>query len=250
MPTDSLAPDVVEQSLTGRFGQPYRYEASCGSTQDLLRADDPEGAVAVCDEQTEGRGRLGRRWEAAPGKAILCSVLLRPPPERRAPELSLVAGVAVADAAEAALGLGAQIKWPNDVLVNRKKVAGVLAEMRSRGAVVVGIGINVNQTRDELPANARVTPASLYTTDGVMRARAPILVRLLARLEHHYDRWREGGLDALYVDLGPRDFLRGRKVSVDGVSGTGVAIDREGRFEIETPDGRRTVESGEVTYER
>ena len=244
--SDSLA--AVE--LAGRFGTPYRFEETCGSTQDLFEPDDPEGAVAVAEEQTAGRGRQGRGWVAPRGKAISCSVLLRPPQDERLPQLSLVAGVAAADAIEHALGLSAQIKWPNDVLVNRKKVAGVLAEMRSRGAVVVGIGINVNQTRDELPANARVTPASLYTTDGVIRARAPILARLLARLEHHYDRWREGGLDALYVDLGPRDFLRGRKVSVDGVSGTGVAIDREGRFEIETPDGRRTVESGEVTYER
>jgi BirA family biotin operon repressor/biotin-[acetyl-CoA-carboxylase] ligase len=243
--TDSLE----RPSFIGRFGQPYRYEASCGSTQDLLRADDPEGAVAVCDEQTEGRGRLGRRWEAAPGKAILCSVLLRPAPERRAPELSLVAGVAVADAAEAALGLGAQIKWPNDVLVNRKKVAGVLAEARE-GAVVLGIGINVNQTREELPPDTGVPPASLYTTDGIVRERTPILVELLARLEHYYDRWREGGLDAIYIELGSRDFLRGRKVSVDGVTGTGVAIDREGRFELEVDGEHRTIESGEVTYER
>jgi BirA family transcriptional regulator, biotin operon repressor / biotin---[acetyl-CoA-carboxylase] ligase len=244
--TDSLA--AVE--LAGRFGTPYRYSESCPSTQDLLEPDDPEGAVAVAEEQTAGRGRQGRAWVAPRGKAIQCSVLLRPPQDERLPQLSLVAGVAAADAIEYALGLSAQIKWPNDVLVNRKKVCGVLAEARE-GAVVVGIGINVNQTRDELPANAHVTPpASLYTTDGVVRERAPILARLLARLEHHYDRWREGGLDAVYVDLGSRDFLRGRKVSVDGVSGTGVAIDREGRFEIATVDGHRTVESGEVTYER
>jgi BirA family biotin operon repressor/biotin-[acetyl-CoA-carboxylase] ligase len=248
-PMDSLAPDTVEPLLGGRFGRRYRYEETCKSTQELLEADDPEGAVAVCEEQQAGRGRLGRRWEAPRGKAILCSVLLRPPHDERLPQLSLVGGVAVADAVEAALGLAAQIKWPNDVLVNRKKVAGVLAEARS-GSVVVGIGINVNQERSDLPAETAIPPASLYTTDGVVRDRAPILARVLERLEHHYERWREGGLDAVYVDLGSRDFLRGRKVSVDGVAGRAIAIDRAGRLEIDTGAGHKTIDSGEVSYER
>src|SRR5207244_12563040 len=113
-----------------------------------------------------GRGLQRRRWVAAPGTAILCSVLLRPPPERRHPELSLVAGVAVADAVEEALGLSAEIKWPNDVLVNRKKVAGILAEARDR-VVVLGIGVNVNQRREELPPDATTPAASLFTVDGV-----------------------------------------------------------------------------------
>jgi len=205
--------------------------------------------VVATDEQTAGRGRLGRRWDAPAGKAILASVLLRPPANRRVPELSLVAGVAVADAAESALGLSAQIKWPNDVLVNRRKVAGVLAEKRG-DAVIVGIGHNVNQTRDELPPEPAVPPASLFTVDGIERDRAPILADLLARLEHHYDAWRAGGLDAVYVDLGSRDFLRGRRVSVDGVAATAVQIDRQGRLEVEVDGEHRTVESGEVTYER
>ena len=239
----------VEPLLEGRFGHPFRFVPQCESTQDLLGPDDPEGAVAATDEQTAGRGRQGRRWVAAPGKAILCSIVLRPPPDRRHPELSLVAGVAVADAVEEALGLSAQIKWPNDVLVNRKKVAGILAEARDE-VVVLGVGVNVNQRREELPAEATVTAASLLTVDGVERAREPILARILARLEHHYDLWSEGGLDAVYVDLGSRDFLRGRRVAVNGARGTAVKIDRQGRLEIDFDGGgRRTIESGEVTYE-
>jgi BirA family biotin operon repressor/biotin-[acetyl-CoA-carboxylase] ligase len=239
----------VEPLLRGRFGRPYRFAESVASTQDLLASDDPEGAIVAADVQTAGRGRLGRMWDAPPGKAILVSVLLRPPPNRRLPELSLVAGVAVADAVEGALGLSAQIKWPNDVLVNRRKVAGVLGEKRG-DAVVIGIGLNVNQTRDELPAETTVPPASLFTVDGIERDRAPILAEVLARLEHHYDAWRAGGLDAVYIDLGSRDFLRGRRVSVDGVAGTAVQIDRQGRLEIDVDGEHRTVESGEVTYER
>jgi BirA family biotin operon repressor/biotin-[acetyl-CoA-carboxylase] ligase len=239
----------MELSPEGRLGRPFRFVPQCESTQDLLGPDDPEGAVVVADEQSAGRGRQGRRWVAPAGTAILSSTLLRPPPGRRQAELSLVAGVAVADAVEEALGLSAQIKWPNDVLVNRKKVAGILAEARG-DAVVLGIGVNVNQRRDELPPNATTPPASLRTIDGVERAREPILARILARLEHHYDLWREGGIDAIYDDLGSRDFLRGRRVAVDGVSGTAVKIDRQGRLVIDAGGEKRAVESGEVTYER
>src|SRR5262245_206392 len=126
--SDSLAADVVEPLLRGRFGRPYRYEPSTGSTQSLLGPDDPEGAAAVADQQTSGRGRLVRAWSAPAGKALLCSVLLRPPPGPHTPQLALVGGLAAAETVEQALGLSAQIKWPNDVMVNRRKVAGVLAE--------------------------------------------------------------------------------------------------------------------------
>ena len=247
--SDSLAPDSVEPLLSGRFGRPYLYEATCESTQLLLDPALPEGAAAVCDEQTAGRGRLGRRWQAPAGTAVLCSVLLRPPAERRSAELSLVGGMAAADAAERALGLTAQIKWPNDVMVNRRKVAGALAEARD-GAVVLGIGLNVNQPREQLPSDPRTPAASLLTIDGVRRERAPILATLLARLELHYDRWRERGIDGLYDTLGARDFLRGRRVSVNGTSGYAIGIDRRGRLEIDAGGERMLVESGEISYER
>jgi BirA family biotin operon repressor/biotin-[acetyl-CoA-carboxylase] ligase len=247
--SDSLAPEAIEPLLRGRFGRPYLYRERCESTQLVLDESSPEGAAAVCDEQTAGRGRLGRGWEAPAGAAILCSVLLRPPAESRVAELSLVGGTAAADAIEQALGLAVQIKWPNDVMVNRYKLGGVLAEARS-DAVVLGIGINVNQTRDELPSEARLPVGSLRTTDGVTRERAPLLAELLARLEAAYDAWLGGGLNALYVSLGARDFLRGRRISVDGTSGVAVGIDRAGRLELETEGERRFVESGEVTYEQ
>ena len=246
---DALTPETVEPLLRGRFGRPLHYADRCESTQRLLEPALAEGAAAVCNEQTAGRGRLGRGWDAPPGTAILCSVLLRPPPARAVAELSLVGGLAVAETAEAALKLSAQIKWPNDVLVNRRKVAGVLAETAGE-TVVLGIGLNVNQTREQLPADATVQPASLLTTDGTRRERAPILADLLARLEEAYDRWRAGGLDALYDGLGARDFLRGRRVFVDGEPGLGIAVDRSGRLEVEIAGARRLVESGEVLFER
>jgi len=248
-PEDSLAPEFVEPFLTGRLGKPYVYKASCESTQELLGADMPEGALAVCDEQTQGRGRLGRSWTAPPGTAILGSVLLRPPAERVVSEISLVAGTAVAEAIEGAVALAVQVKWPNDVMLNRRKVAGILAEA-SDGAVVVGIGLNVNQERDQLPESTKVPVGSLYTIDGIKRERAPLLVSILERLERNYDAWIERGLNGVYDSLGSRDFLRGRRIELDGESGVGVKIDRDGRFLVDVGGEQRAVESGEILYER
>jgi BirA family biotin operon repressor/biotin-[acetyl-CoA-carboxylase] ligase len=205
--------------------------------------------MAVCDEQREGRGRLGRSWSAPPGTAILFSLLLRPPGERVVSELSLVAGTAVAEAIEGALGLAVQVKWPNDVMLNRRKVAGILAEA-SDGKVVVGIGVNVNQKRDELPEGTKVAAASLYTSDGIKRDRGPLLAGILERLESNYDAWVERGLDGVYDSLGSRDFLRGRRIGLDGESGIGVKIDRDGRFLVDVDGVERAVESGEISFER
>jgi BirA family biotin operon repressor/biotin-[acetyl-CoA-carboxylase] ligase len=229
-----------------KLGEPRIEVESCDSTQGLLDPSMPEGALALADFQTAGRGRLGRTWETPPGAAILFSVLLKPPPERKAAELSLVAGVAVADALEELLDLAVQIKWPNDVMLRRAKVAGILAEARE-DAVVLGVGINVNQTREQLPSRA----GSLLTATGREWQRETVLGAVLEALGRRYDEWRGGGLDAVYDGLGPRDFLRGRAVSVNGTSGTAVKIDRAGRLEIAIGHGELvTVESGEVLYER
>ncbi|HUQ22944.1 MAG TPA: biotin--[acetyl-CoA-carboxylase] ligase [Gaiellaceae bacterium] len=221
----------------------------CETTQRLLDAAQPEGAVAVTEEQTLGRGRMGRRWEAPAGSSILLSVLLRPPADRPAAELTLVAGVATAIAVEQATGLAVQIKWPNDVMLDRRKVAGCLAELKE-GAVVLGIGVNVNQTRVELPVETKASAGSLRSLTGRVYERAAIVATLLLELEQRYDAWREHGLDAIYDDLGARDFLRGRRVSVDGVSGVAQMILRDGRLEVSTESGLAVVESGEVLFER
>lgn len=246
---DSLAPEAVAAQLGGRFGVPYLYEAECESTQALLLDSDlPEGAAAATDHQTGGRGRLGRRWEAPPGSSLLVSVLLRPPAARDLPELSLVAAVAAAEAVELATGLSAQIKWPNDVMLNRRKVAGILSELAD-GTVVVGVGVNVNQTRDELPAEATTPAGSLRTLTGREHDRAALLGSLLGRLELAYDSWRDGGLEAIYGELGARDFLRGRQITVDGQRARAVHIERDGRLRIETAAGdERVLESGEVLF--
>ncbi len=249
--TRSLAPDDVAPHLEGRFGTPYLYEQECASTQLLLLGSGlPEGAVASTDHQRAGKGRHGRRWLAPAGTSLLVSVLLRPPAERNVPELSLVAAVATAEAVEGATGRAAQIKWPNDVLVDGRKVAGILCEL-SDGVVVCGIGVNVNQSRDELPPDAPTEPGSLRTLTGAPYDRPALLGALLGRLEHAYDAWRAGGLDALYDGIEARDFLRGRRVSIDGDDAVALLIRRDGRLEISVSDGStRVLESGEVLLGR
>jgi BirA family transcriptional regulator, biotin operon repressor / biotin---[acetyl-CoA-carboxylase] ligase len=186
---DSLAPEVILPLLEGRFGRDYRYVQRCSSTQRLLAADDGEGVVAVAEEQTEGRGRLGRRWHAPAGTSILVSVLLRPPvPTERLPELTLVAAGACAEAIRAVTGLEATVKKPNDVLISGKKVAGILGEARE-GHVVLGIGLNVNVRAAELPQRPDIPATSLLEETGDEHPRAPLLAKLLERLESHYLAW-------------------------------------------------------------
>jgi BirA family biotin operon repressor/biotin-[acetyl-CoA-carboxylase] ligase len=180
----------VRPLLAGRFGaEIYRYEVVTASTQRLLQEDDPEGAVAVAEEQTEGRGRLGRSWHAPARTSVLVSVMLRPPVEPpQLPELTLIAGGAVAEAIAEVTGLDPAIKFPNDVLIGGRKVAGILAES-SEGRVVLGIGVNVNQTQDDLPVDAQTEPASLRIQSGERVDRAALLAGILLRLERAYDRW-------------------------------------------------------------
>ena len=187
--SDSLAPDVVVPRLRGRFGRPYVYVPVCPSTQRLLAPDAPEGAVAVTDEQTAGRGRRGRRWEAARGTSLLMSLMLRPRVEpERLPTLTPVAGRACAEAIAAVTGLAAEVKFPNDVLVGGRKAAGILAEA-SDGRVVLGVGLNVNQAREQLPTDVRVPATSLRVEARQTIERAVLLVVLLERLEARYDEW-------------------------------------------------------------
>lgn len=246
---DHLTPDVVEPLLRGRFGRPYLWSESCASTQDVLRDPSlPEGAVAVTEHQTAGRGRGGRRWEDVPGRSLLLSLLLRPPAGAPAQQLSLVAGLAVAEAIEESRDLAA-VKWPNDVLLGGRKVAGVLLES-SGGLVVCGIGVNVAQTDDELQRMARVPPASLLIATGRAPDRAELLARLLETIEHRYDAWRRSGLTVLVDELEPRNALRGRRVRVGREAGVAGRIAPDGRLTLHRKDGTTVlVGSGEVEVE-
>jgi BirA family biotin operon repressor/biotin-[acetyl-CoA-carboxylase] ligase len=163
-----LRPELVLPALRGAFGREYHWAEVAPTTQRMLPPDAAHGAVALAERQTEGRGRLGRTWQDS---ALMFSVALHPPqPVARWPELTLVAAHAVAGAA----GPGATIKHPNDVLVDGRKAAGILAEAADR--VVLGIGINVGG-------------ASFPGAGWVDRDRLELLVDVLERLERGYEGW-------------------------------------------------------------
>jgi BirA family transcriptional regulator, biotin operon repressor / biotin---[acetyl-CoA-carboxylase] ligase len=167
-----LRPEVVVPALRGRYGREYHWAEEAPTTQRMFPPEAAHGAVALAERQTEGRGRLGRTWEDS---ALMLSVLLRPPePVARWPELTLVAAHAVADA----IGPRASIKFPNDVLVDGRKAAGILAEAAD-GRVVLGLGINVG--------GARFPGAGWVDAD-----RLELLVEVLERLERGYDAWLTG----------------------------------------------------------
>jgi BirA family biotin operon repressor/biotin-[acetyl-CoA-carboxylase] ligase len=187
--SDSLRPEEVVPLLRGRLGRPYRFLPVCDSTQRQLGGDDPEGAVVATDEQTEGRGRLGRSWEAPAGSSLLFSVLLRPSvPGNRLPELSVLAGRSVAEAIEAVTEIRTAVKLPNDVLVDGRKVAGVLGDA-SEGRVVLGVGVNVYQRGAELPERATHPATSLAVEGAGTVSRSALLAEILERLERAYDDW-------------------------------------------------------------
>ncbi len=174
-PGGSLAPELVLPRLRGSFGRSYYYAPETPSTQRMPPAGAPHGAVAAAEHQTEGRGRLGRPWVDEAGAGLTFSVVLRPPPPvARWPELTLLAAHAVADA----IGEGATVKHPNDVLLDGRKVAGILAEARE--CVVLGIGVNVGS-------------APWPGAGAVERDRLELLVDILERLERSYDTWVGAG---------------------------------------------------------
>jgi BirA family transcriptional regulator, biotin operon repressor / biotin---[acetyl-CoA-carboxylase] ligase len=185
----SLAPETVVPRLRGRFGHPYVFAEECPSTQRLLGDEHSEGAVALTEEQTEGRGRLGRSWLSPRGVSLLFSVLLEPPVEtERLPELTVVAGQACANAIGQVTGLEPEIKLPNDVLIGGRKTAGILAEARD-GRVVLGIGVNVNVTVPDLPQGIDPPATSLLLETGSEVDRVELLVEILDRLERAYEDW-------------------------------------------------------------
>ncbi|MFL5915370.1 MAG: biotin--[acetyl-CoA-carboxylase] ligase [Gaiellaceae bacterium] len=186
-----LSPGSVEPLLRGRLGRPYRFVEECASTQRLFEETATEGTTVATNLQTHGRGRMGRLWEAPTGRALLFSVLLQPtPPMALWPELSLVAGDAVATALRMEAAVDAELSHPNDVLIGGRKVAGILPEA-SVGRVVLGIGVNVNQTAEELPAETPKPSTSLHVETGREWARAPLLAAMLLELERGYDAWQQ-----------------------------------------------------------
>lgn len=249
---DELTPVALERCLrTVVFGHRIFYYPTLGSTNDrameLAAAGEAEGGLVLAEEQSRGRGRRDRTWVSPPRAGIYATLILRPAlPAPRAPLVTFLAAVAVARALRDMCGVPAGIKWPNDVMVGRRKIAGILAEARGADPViremVVGMGVNVNHRPTDFPAAVREQATSVRHETGRQAERAPILAAVLERFERGYTGFlREGPGGLLQEWEALAAIPRGGRIVVEGPSGSRegsiAGLDEDGALLLDTAPG-------------
>jgi BirA family biotin operon repressor/biotin-[acetyl-CoA-carboxylase] ligase len=261
---DILTPDLLRKRMKGSlFGKRLYHFFKTDSTNrvamELGYAGEPEGAVVLAEEQTAGRGRLGRSWHSERGTGIYATLLLRPKLSPvLAPLLTLLAGLSSRAAIQAQTGLNVELKWPNDLLLNGAKLGGILTEMHAEPTavrfVVIGLGINVNQQK--FPPDIAGLATSLRTESGKAHSRLELLVRLLTQFETDYNRFLLEG-PSYVVDRFQReaDFAQGKRVKVESARDTYFGktdgLSPEGFLRVMKDDGQvLTVIAGDVTEVR
>jgi BirA family transcriptional regulator, biotin operon repressor / biotin---[acetyl-CoA-carboxylase] ligase len=237
------------------LGAPHRHYRRTDSTneraKELAHAGAPGGLVVTAGEQTAGRGRRGHAWFGPAGSSLLYSALLRPFAADEAPLLPLAVAVAACEAAEAIAPVRCQVKWPNDVWVDERKVAGILVEARpDEGWAVIGVGLNVAIPPEAFPDEIREAAGSLLPTEaegGLPPGGAPAVRRALPALNDALGRWVASSSDEVLDAYRPRDVLCGRRISWDGGEGTAEEVDERGHLVVERTDGERVaLGAGEV----
>jgi BirA family biotin operon repressor/biotin-[acetyl-CoA-carboxylase] ligase len=263
-----LSAERIKKELKTDFiGQNIAYYSSLGSTNEVLKElagqGAPEGMLVIADEQTTGRGRLGRKWLAPAGTSLLLSLLFRPDPSGRASgrslapkqaqRLTMICSLAIADAVEGLTGLPVSLKWPNDILIRGKKAGGILTESGTTGGrldyVVVGMGLNVNLAISTLPELSGMA-TSLSQELGREVSRLELLWRILGEIETRYNSLRRG--ESPHEEWAARLINLGHQVQVampQGVlAGWAEGVDADGALILRTADGRRErVLAGDVT---
>jgi BirA family biotin operon repressor/biotin-[acetyl-CoA-carboxylase] ligase len=258
-----LSREEIVRSVRGRWGHSVRVFEELDSTNTeawrWIEEGAEEGSLVIADQMTAGRGRWGRKWLTAPGKQLLVSLVLRRAPSLdRAGLLTTAAGVACAEAIENVARLSATIKWPNDVNIGGRKVAGILVETRTSGdrgdAVVVGIGINSSFRSGELPAEISHTASSIAIEcerrGRAVPSRLAVLVELLALLERAHSDVSERP-DDLLARASDRSEVLGRDVTIrfsDGrvIEGRAVGLLPTGALEISSGGSTTSVDGGEI----
>ncbi|MGA8943871.1 MAG: biotin--[acetyl-CoA-carboxylase] ligase [Thermoactinomyces sp.] len=257
---DRIAPEEIHPHLhTERFGQQIEYVYSTPSTQilahKLAKDGAPEGTVVVAEEQVEGRGRMGRFWYSPPETGIWMSLILRPPiPLVDASHLTLLASVAVRAAIEKETGLKIRIKWPNDLLIDGKKVCGILTELRGEHDqihyVIMGIGMNVNVNESDFPIELRKTGTSLAMESGRIIHRASLVASILGELEQTYFTYLQEGFSTIRERWEQGAGMLGEIITARTAQGsvTGIAerINEQGALLIRTSSGTVPVYSAEI----
>ncbi len=257
---DILAPSLLRSKLgENQIGHRIVHYFKIDSTNDvalkMASRGAPHGTLILAEEQTAGRGRFGRKWHSEKSSGIYSSIILRPAlPPSAAPILTLMAGVAAHRAVVNVTGLPADIRWPNDLLVNGKKVCGVLTEMSAEldrlHAVVLGIGINVNN--HEMSAGLRPIATSLRLEGGKAYSRAQVLISLLKELERYYRvLLQEGGRKIVEAWSAASTFARGKRVRVvtgaEEYQAETQGLEPSGALLVRRDDGRQeSLVAGEV----
>lgn len=262
------SPDLVtaeEVSLytgEGTFGKKVTYKTSVKSTQEiahsLAREGAVEGSIVIADEQTGGRGRLGRAWQSPSGTGIWMSLILRPEiPLQKAPQLTLLIAVAASRAIEKVTGLEAAIKWPNDLLIKGKKVAGILTELQAEAdsihSVIVGIGMNVNQEKKHFSEEISEIATSLAIEGGKNYKRAEIAGAVLQEIENLYRSYLDKGFAVIKLLWEARAYSLGKRITARSVTGsiTGYAkgITDEGVLLLEDDNGEiHSIYSADIEF--
>jgi BirA family biotin operon repressor/biotin-[acetyl-CoA-carboxylase] ligase len=251
--------DLLRKGLrTRRFGRRLFTFETIDSTNTcakvLASCWAVEGTVIIAEEQTEGKGRLGRSWFASPGQNLTFSLVLRPTgPAEDLNLIPLYVGVAVADAIRNLTGLPAKCKWPNDIMINERKTAGVLIEGSLKDSsvefVIVGIGVNVNQR--EFPGGLSETATSLALASGSDVDRAELFREIMRSLETHYDKLKKEGVRSIIPLWTDRTTMIGRKISVsqNGVLLEGVAqgVNEQGALVLANNGSSYALMAGDVT---
>lgn len=244
---------------TAFVGRNLLYLLETGSTNDearrLAEAGAPDGTLVIADYQTAGRGRLNRRWEAPPGCCLLLSLIFRPNlAQQQAQRLTMICGLAVVEAIESETGLQAGLKWPNDVVLNGAKVAGILTEVGLSGErlvqAVVGIGLNVNLDPAQLPGDLLTPVGSLSQALGRPVDRLSLLWALLSAVERRYLALQAGG--SPHLEWLSRLTMLGKPVTVSGAGtsryGVAEGVNADGGLLLRlADDSLETVWAGDVT---
>jgi BirA family biotin operon repressor/biotin-[acetyl-CoA-carboxylase] ligase len=256
---DKLLPEEISQGLKTRlFKGPIHYFETLASTNDLAKElgakNAPEGTLVVAEGQTAGRGRLGRQWDSPPGGGLYVSLLLRPGlPPTEMPQITLTVAVAVARAIRHITGLVPGIKWPNDLLLEGKKVAGILTEMETESDqiryLVVGLGLNINN--QEFPADLKSSATSLALAAGRTFPRLEILQSWLHEFEDLYERFLAREFPGILEEWKTYTVTLGHHVTVRQgpweISGLALEVAPDGALLIQTETGEiLRVTSGEV----